>query len=122
MAIIVQKIVDGYDPDSTSFPGYKAAGVQIEVLAPTVQHVEFTIDVSLAEGVSISTVTDDIKNAISSYVNGLGVGSDVILTEIIDRIMDVEGITDVVISVPTSNIAISDNEIARVLEDDIILG
>lgn len=117
----VQRTVDGLDA-STAFPGIKAAGVQIEVTAPTVQRLFFEIDVSLIEGLNINIVVDDLKNAVSSYVNGLDVGEDVILTEIIERIMGIDGITDVEIIFPTANIPIADNEIARANLGDITIG
>lgn len=117
----VQRTIDGLDISDT-FPGVKAAGVQIEVKAPTIQRLRFEIDVDLAEGVSINVVSDDLKNAVLNYVNSLGIGQDVILTEIIDRIMDVTGVLDVRILTPVVNTAIADNEIARVSLEDVTIG
>jgi uncharacterized phage protein gp47/JayE len=118
----VQYIVDGLDSDASSYPGYKAAGVQVEVSAPTVRHVTFIIDVTLIAGVSINAVVDDIKSKVSAYVNGLGVGQDVILSEIISAIMAVDSVADVEIITPSANIAIADNELARVSDTEIVIG
>jgi len=117
----VQVTVDGLESDQ-AFPGIKAAGVQIEVSAPTVQQVRFEIDIVLVEGIAISSVIDDVKNAVSSYVNSLKVGQDVILTEIVERIQSISGIFDLTISEPEQNIPIADGEIARVSDNDIVIG
>lgn len=118
----VQNTVDGLDTDPTTYPGIRASGVQVEVLAPTVENVEFIIDVDLREGINISQVSDGVKSSVSSYVNGLGVGEDVILTEIVERVMGIDGIKDVRITSPEDNVSIADSEIARVSENDIVVG
>jgi len=117
----VQVTVDGLESDQ-AFPGLRAAGVQIEVKAPTVQQVRFEINIELNEGVTISVVIDDVKNAVSSYVNSLKVGENVVLTEIIQRIQNISGIRDLTIVTPAQNTPIADSEIARVSENEIIIG
>jgi uncharacterized phage protein gp47/JayE len=78
--------------------------------------------VTLQEGISISTVEDEIKNAVTGYVNTLDIGDSVILAEIIDRVMDVNGIIDMRILSPTSNIIIQENELARTSDSLITIG
>lgn len=117
----VQRTVDGLDQDQ-SFPGIKAAGVQVEVTAPVVQKLRFEIDITLSQGVALSAVIDDVKNAVSSYVNSTKVGEDIVLQEIVKRIKLVNGIYDLEITTPLANIAIADNEIARVNDTDIVIG
>ena len=115
-----QHTIDGLDADLENYPGVKAAGVQIEVLPPIVKLLKFEIDLSLKDGITALSIKDKVIDAVSSYVNTLGVGKDVILTEIIDLLMDIEGVTDVEFITPSSNEAIADNEIARVSTNDII--
>lgn len=117
----VQKTIDGVE-SNREFPGLKAAGAQIEVIPPTVQKLKFEIDITLEEGISISTVVDDIKNAVGSYINSLRVGEDVILAEIVRRIKAISGLYDVEIISPTDNIPIADTEIARIDDNQIIVG
>jgi len=118
----VQRTVDGLGSDPITFPGVKAAGIQIEVLPPTVKQVSVEVNVTLAEGITLTTIQEDIKNAISQYINGLGVGEDVIVQELSCRIISVEGVTDVEISTPSSNIVIADNEVPRIRDTDIVVG
>jgi hypothetical protein len=88
----VQKIVDGYDPDPINYPGYKAAGTQIEVVPPLTKDISVNISVKTSGGINISAVSDAIKSAIINYIRGLGVGEDVIVSEITAAAMSVDGV------------------------------
>jgi hypothetical protein len=118
----VHKTIYGDDTDSIAYEGVGAAGIRFEIKAPTIEEHEFNIDVTLQEGISISTVEDEIKNAVTGYVNTLDIGDSVILAEIIDRVMDVNGIIDMRILSPTSNIIIQENELARTSDSLITIG
>lgn len=119
---LVHKTVYGDDSDSVSFPGYGAAGIQFDIQAPTVNDISFSITLTLANGVSISAVSDLVKSAVTQYVDGLGLGDDVILSEIVAAILQVTGITDVKIVAPTQNVVIIDNELPRTTDALIVLG
>lgn len=119
---LVHKTVYGDDSDSVSFPGVGAAGIQFDIQAPTVNEISFSVVLTLANGVSISTVSDLVKSAITQYVDGLGVGQDVILAEIIASIMQVTGVIDCHITSPTTNVVIIDNELPRTSDALITLG
>lgn len=119
---LVHRTIYGDDTDLISFPGVGAAGITFRVLAPTVQQVQVELDVTLREGVSITSLENEIKSAVSGYVNSLGVGDDVIIEEIRAAVIDISGITDVELTLPTANIPIADNEIARVSDPDILIG
>lgn len=119
---LVHSTVYGDDTDLVAFPGVGAAGIQFDILAPTVQEVSIDINITLAEGVAITNVKDDIISAITGYINNLGVGGDVIVSEIIERIMGVNNVTDVEIITPTDNIPIADNELARTRSSLITIG
>jgi len=52
----------------------------------------------------------------------LGLGGDVILAEVISAIMDVTGITDVIINAPTENQPIAEREKAQTKSSIIVIG
>jgi uncharacterized phage protein gp47/JayE len=109
----VQAVIDG---DGTSAnQGYRAAGVNVVVVAPgqIIQDVTLTISV-ISTGVALNQLAIDVKAAITDYINGLGVGEDIIFTKLIAAIMSVFGVADVVISVPTANVTISPSQVGRV--------
>ena len=119
---LVHRTIYGDDTDLTSYPGVGAAGITFQVLAPTVQQISVELDITLKEGVSITSLENEVKSAVSGYVNALGVGEDVIIEEIRAAVIAITGITDVVLSSPAANIAVADNEIARVSDPDIVIG
>lgn len=119
---LVHKTIYGDDSDLASFPGYGAAGITFRVLAPTVKQVEVELDVTLSEGVTISSLENDIKSAVTGYINTLGVGEDIIIERIRAAVISISGITDVVINSPTSNVATSDNEVSRIADPDVLIG
>lgn len=118
----VQWTIDGREDDEENYPGVKAAGAQVEVKPPSTNRIIISIDVTTIEGVSLSSLQEEVKVAVSSYVNNLGVSQDLIVSEIINRVKSVTGVYDVDIIEPTSNIAVGDDEIVRVYNSDIIVG
>lgn len=118
----VQWTVDGLDSDYETYPGLKAAGVQIEVLPPIVRTLSLQVNLILTEEAEQSVVEDKAADAIADYINSLGVGEDVVLSEISALLMNIDGIEDVEFLDPTENIPISDNEIARIATNDIAFG
>lgn len=119
---LAQHTIDGLEADLEAFPGLKAAGIRIAVKSPTIQRVTVEVNVTAASGTTLSTIEDTIKSTIASYINGLAVGEDVLVSEIIDRVMDVNGVFDVTVVSPTTNVVIQDFEIARIALENITVG
>jgi uncharacterized phage protein gp47/JayE len=109
----VQAVIDG---DGTSAnQGYRAAGVNVVVVAPgqVIQAVTLTVS-AISTGVDLTQLAIDVKAAITDYINGLGVGDDIIFTKLIAAVMSVFGVADAVISVPSGNVTISPSQVGRV--------
>lgn len=118
----VQRIIDGYEPDATNFPGRKAVGSLIEVLPPLPRRVTVAIDVTTQDGVNLSEISDEITSAIINYISDLGVGEDVILSDIIVRVKNIDGVAAVTFITPEPSeerIAISSDEKAFIESSDI---
>lgn len=118
-----QKIIDGDPADRENYPGYRAAGTQVFVIAPVVlqQIVEGAItfeDEFLGEAEDVLT---SVRNAINRYINGLPINGDVILSELIAAAQSVPGVFDVSFTTPTGNVVIGSGELARVVDDNIDL-
>jgi len=118
----VQWTIDGRADDQENYPGIRAGGVQVEVLEPVRRPIKVEVDVTAREGITLSSISNDVKSAISAYVNTLPVGGDVIISEIICAVKDVSGVFDIKMISPTANIAIADNELSRIDENDISVG
>jgi hypothetical protein len=118
----VQRIVDGYEPDAQNYPGRRAVGGAIETLPPLIRKIVITINVTTNEGVNLGDISNNIKSVVINYVQTLGVGEDVILSEIIASIMSIKGVGAVTFTSPvpsTERITIANNEKATITPDDI---
>ena len=119
---LVHKTIYGDDTDLVSFPGIGASGVIFRFLAPTVKDISVQLDVTLREGISINSLENEIRSAVTGYVNNLGVGDDVVIEEIRAAVIAIAGVIDVAILDPVINIPIADNELARVSDAAILIG
>lgn len=118
----IQRIVDGFEPEANTFPGRRAVGGAIEILPPLIRRAQVSIEVTTNEGVNLNEISNDIKTAVINYVNNLGVGQDVILSEITVAVMDITGVAAVTFNKPdpsTERISIADNEKAFIEPDDV---
>jgi uncharacterized phage protein gp47/JayE len=118
----VQRIIDGFEPDAMNFPGRKAVGSLIEVLPPLPRRVTVALDVTTEDGVNLSEISDEITSSIINYVSDLGVGEDVILSDIIVRVKSIDGVAAVTFITPEPSeerIAISSDEKAFIEPSDI---
>jgi len=118
----VQRIVDGFEPDAENFPGRKAVGSFIETLPPLSKSVSMSIDITTNEGVNLGDISNGIKSTIINYVNQLGVGEDIILSEIIAAVMQIKGVAAVTFTNPTPSterIFVANNEKATILKENI---
>jgi uncharacterized phage protein gp47/JayE len=116
-----QKIIDGDKADRANFPGYRAGGVLVRVLTPQVVQIVVTVNITVLSGFNQTTVAASVKSAISSYINGLGTSDDVILNEMRERAMAVPGMFDVSFLSPTTNTVILDNQLARIIANNITI-
>jgi len=127
LAQFTQQTIDGIEGDE-DFQGIRAAGVQVEVSEAVTIPIFIDLDVTTEDGVTLNSISNEIKTAVSNYINNLGVRDDVIRTQIECAVKDVVGVFDIEVtrldpaSVGSRNIAIADNERARINEGDIVVG
>lgn len=119
---LAQWTIDGLDRDQANYPGIGAAGTQFEVLAPVLVRLKLAINITPAEGTSVSAISSSVSSKILEYVNSRKVGEDVILSEIISAAQSVVGVFDAKISNLTDNVTIADGELARLAASDLIVG
>lgn len=117
-----QRTIDGFSPDPSTFTERRAVGSRIEILPPLIKNIAVVITVTTKEGSTIQDISSNIKSAIIDYVDGLGVGEDVILSAIIAAVMKVKGVAAATFNVPLPSeerIKVSANEKALIFADAI---
>ncbi len=113
-ALIASVLLKLKGDGTSSYPGYKAAGINIQVLAPTKVTQDVTVVVTDDGALSEPTIEYNIEQAISNYINNLVLGADIIKNSLIRVIMAVDGVTDISLTTPASNVTINFNQIARI--------
>lgn len=117
----VQKVIDGDPDDRLNYPGYAAAGDLVLVDVPTILGVVISAGVVVLDGFDATTVRAAVASVIASYVNTLGIGNDLIVSEMIERAMSVPGVFDFRPVTPTENLAVLEDTLIRVNVPDISL-
>ena len=108
------KVLYGDPLDFDTYPGYRAAGIMVNVTAPTV--VPINVDITLYRIGTTSNENDiltKVKTNVEDYINTRKLGQDVVLSEIIKRAKTHPAVYDVVVNTPTANVSIDINSIAR---------
>lgn len=117
-----QKVVDGDLNDRVNYPGYRAAGTLVSVRAPLVlQQVVSATIIRETAFVASETLEDEVRASINRYINTLGIAEDVIFTELVHAIQEIDGVFDVTFITPTSNVVIGSGELARIIDANITL-
>jgi len=114
----VQKVIDGDANDRANFPGYRAAGILVRVRTPDIISFSVQAVITLSSG-NIYDVSLACQSAVLAYVNSLGISGDVIRNELIDRIMEVDGVYDVSLIAPLANISVLDSQLPRITTANI---
>lgn len=106
-----QQIIDGYTAeDGTLVPGYKAAGVLVEVSAATDVAVDVTATITVSTTVSEAVARASATSVVASYLAGLGIGESAIQAEIIAILMGIDGVTNCAVTAPAADVTAAGNE------------
>jgi hypothetical protein len=115
----VQRAVNGDPSDFADYPGLRVTGTQILVVAPTTISPTFFLNVLPKETSSISALRPLVVQVVQAYVNSLGIGDEVILSEIVSRVQQIPGVYSVAVLEPQSNVPVADGQLARITADDV---
>lgn len=102
----LQSYIEGTAGDVTS--GYRPAGISLRVLPAPVTRVSLDLLVVVADGANITTVTDSVESAVTSYLASLGAGEPAYIARVIDVAMDVDDMVNVTVYRPNSTTPASD--------------
>jgi uncharacterized phage protein gp47/JayE len=105
-----KEVIDGYYDGDTAVPGWKAAGVKVEIYAAT--NVSFDVTASLVaeSGYTVSDLVTSAETAIDAYLSALSVGEDALLSEVIAAVMAIDGVYNFTVSSPVADLVVASTE------------
>ncbi|RYF12554.1 MAG: hypothetical protein EOO40_00995 [Deltaproteobacteria bacterium] len=118
---LAQKIVDGDPNDRLNFPGYRAAGISVEVLPPQVIVPPVSATITVGKGYDVASVYATVGDAILTAINSLPISGDVLLADLYNAVTNIDGVANVIFTQPTQDVAILDSQIARTTTDNIVV-
>jgi len=119
LAAHAQRLVNGDKSDLDNFPGIKALGTACRVIAPTVITSTIVIQVITASGLTDADLASTVQSVVQSYVNGLGIGQQILISEITRIVKTLIGVSDCRVLSPTQNVRVSDGQVARIAATDV---
>lgn len=104
----VRRVLFGYrDATGRIVPGWKAAGVRVDVYAATSVAVPVTGAVVVDAGYNSTTVIVQVSSAITDYISALDIGGDVLRAEIVAAAMGIPGVINYLPAAPAADVAIA---------------
>lgn len=98
------EVVHGYyDDNGQAVPGWKAAGVKVDVLAATEKPVAVTAVLTALPGYASADLIAAVTESVSAYLQELGIGKTAVRSEIIALAMSVPGVYNFVPSLPAGD-------------------
>lgn len=101
----INKVIYGDPANPTRYPGVRAAGTDIDIKPAITRRITLGLGVRVRTGVPFTTIRERIKSNVAGYVNSLGVGQAVAVSEIIKAAQEVSGVLAVAVISPTYNAA-----------------
>ena len=117
----VQRVINGDPTNFNDFPGLRASGSKVVVVVPTVVSPSLTVKVIPARGFTDAQITPSVSTTVQNYINSLGIGDNIIVAEIIREVKALVGVDDVAMISPTSNITVPSNQIARIIDANVLI-
>ncbi len=108
---LAQKVVTGDPNDPTSFPGLAAGGIIINIDTPNLRQITIIISISVENGFIESDVSAEVNRVLTNYIDSLNINDNVIVAEIIERAMGVEGVINCGVSTPSGDIIVLEDEL-----------
>lgn len=119
---LAQKIVDGDPQDPQTYPGCRAYGVVVTVAAPQSVTLDVQATLTIAPGYDPVAAQAQVQSALTRTINTLGIGADVLRAQLIAAAMAVPGVSNVVLTSPAQDLAVLDDQIARIAQNTVVVG
>ena len=116
---LAQRIVEGDPANRAQFPGYRAAGITVNVRTPQVVTTQVDATVTVADGYDPDAISAACISAVTTYVNGLGIGDDIVRASLIAAMMNITGVNNLMLASPAADVPVLDDQIARIAASQV---
>lgn len=72
----------------------REVNVDVRAVSPAALNINLYIRLTAAEGYDFDTVAANVRTAVVDYINGLGIGNDLLLSKVGEVVYHVEGVAD----------------------------
>ena len=110
--------ISGKISDEANYEGVAAFGAHVDVKVPEIQDIDIQIELF---AVSKAVASPLVIQAISNYVNNVGIGNDIILDQIRKAILSVNGVSKVNFTEPLGDTVVPIGFLARIQASNIII-
>jgi uncharacterized phage protein gp47/JayE len=121
---IIRSVKDAIDGTlngvgSTSVAGARAAGIAVNVTTPTLKDITIFVTIYIQVGFDSTTVSSDAETSVYQWLTNHATGEDVIRAELINTIMQVDGVENITLDTMSINgttsgdTVVGENEVAR---------
>jgi hypothetical protein len=124
----LNRVIYGDPTNPLSYPGVAAAGAFIDIRPAQLKRISIGLGLRIRDNTNFDTIRDQVRAAVSGYVNSLRVGQQVAISEMIGAATNVTGVDSVVVTFPTYDaatdlIAVGFSEKAYIInsETDIVV-
>ena len=122
----VGKVIRGDPSDPLNYPGVAAAGAYLEVEPPIIKRIKLSVAIRTKTGIAFVVLQNAVESAVISYINNLGVGKNVVFSEIVKAVQNVNGVDSCAIISPiydalNDQIVVSEGQKPIALKGDIIV-
>lgn len=119
LAAYAQRLVNGDPSDPIDFPGIRVAGSMVVIAAPTVVSSSFVVSITPLANFTLAQLSPLVMTAVLNYVNSLGIGATIIISEIVAGIMAIPGVYDCSVIAPTGNGSTPSGQLPRATDADV---
>jgi phage-related baseplate assembly protein len=110
---LCQTILDGFvNEDGVFVQGYRCAGVITNVSAASEITQNIAATLTIEDGFDSTTVKQNVEDAVNDYFDSLGVGDDILYTQLITVAQNEDGVVDVNYTTPPTDVTINFDEVA----------
>jgi hypothetical protein len=99
------QVLYGNPRDSITYPGVIAAGTNVFVREPLLKAISIALAIRTNIGVSFAQITSQIQSSVYALVQSNPLGQSLDLSSIIETVRAIPGVTSVVMTNPTYNVA-----------------